>query len=442
MASLQHRSPGLTALYNAVKTSKKNRILDLGQCIAANLQFFAKMGCQFRFENLDGQLWSLSEAHSRDDFSLNLSVEADAEFDVILCWDLLNFLSPAATELLLRALSEHCHSGTLFHLFTYIGASTPTRPCRFSIQDQYWINIDVPAKVDRADKRATIAGLLKPLANIRMLRSFMSSVGMAPGFSEQILVFGSEQQSAHSVFSSAEMADANTLVRHRFRSPVIESVMQAPRADALLLDLGMRTPLNEDAWKRSYHDVYCQDLGRLIKRLSELEPASRLDFIEQSRFLKFERELQFDVIVTWDLLNFLDNEMLEELGRRLQPLARDGTQLIVMSYSGSDMPRAPQSFMISGGGIGTTSELVKLPRASSLAPLTSLRVQKAMPGFYAQNTFAFRPGMLNGLNEYVFVFKDLATQERERRAMVDEVLNRRRAQGLGGLESKSPSLAP
>ena len=53
MPELIHRSPGLTAIFNAVKANQKNHILDLGQCLGSNLAFYSQLGCRFHFENFD-----------------------------------------------------------------------------------------------------------------------------------------------------------------------------------------------------------------------------------------------------------------------------------------------------------------------------------------------------------------------------------------------------
>ncbi len=95
----------------SVLTSRPDPVLlDLGPVIGANVSFFGEqLGCKILVEDL----YSDIERHERSGTTANLASflakrfpQADASVDGILCWDLLDFLEPAAAQALAVELSR------------------------------------------------------------------------------------------------------------------------------------------------------------------------------------------------------------------------------------------------------------------------------------------------------------------------------------------------
>ncbi|WP_096084644.1 hypothetical protein [Agaribacterium haliotis] len=415
--SYAHRSPGLTAIYNAVKASKKNRILDLGPCIARHLSFYSQLGASFHFDDFGEQLTQglqqgeLDEQALRDAF-VQVKNQKQA-FDIVLCWDLFNFLPLDLTVALLESLKDKIKKNTLFHIVSYVGSSVPVAPCTYVIDDQYSLTIQLNSARDKPRHRLTTSQILKALPDFFMLRSFVNSEGMAGGFSEQILSFEPDRKVRTAEFASAEIGDAKTMLVRKLQSPALSGLRSASTGTARLLDLGRKTAINVDAWKQNYASVRAEDLRVVMRRASAMSKSERSEFLRDGHFLRFEQGLTFDVIVAWDLLNYLDDDLLFELGRRLVALSRNGTRLMLMANSSVELPVQPLPFILAGSAVGLSADVGEKD-VRPYAALSSVKIQQALPGFFVERSYSSRPGMLKGVIEYVLVFKDEAQLAKER----------------------------
>ncbi len=433
MAILNHRSPGITAIYNAVKSNQKNSILDFGPCISKNLLFFSKLGCHFYFENFSDQIAYYPKKGAEHTYLTNFNelldgVSSGKKFDVVLLWDLLNYLSLPDIVQVLNRIEAYLRPNTLVHTINYVGAKSPATPGRFELNDQYNVSVSFQEFEEAKRVRLTTADMLRSVPQFAILRSFLKREGMVSGLSEQIMCYQPHKQQCQrvAVFSSAEPSKADFDVERHIASPAISQLCSVDGKGARLLDLGVHNDVNNDGWKRIYSDVYSEDLNAALKRFAKLEFGQRKQLMPTSPFLAFEKNTRFDVIVAWDIFNYLDDELLFEVGRRLVDLARDGTKMIVMCYSGARIPARPQPFVLTKGKIGLAKNYIKKSEQRRFPALTSVKIQQAFPGFFVENTYAFRPGMERGLNEYVFVFKDAETQLLERQARAEHILAQKR----------------
>ena len=140
--------------------------------------------------------------------------------------------------------------------------------------------------------------------------------------------------------------------RETFNSPSIDHIYHAGNDNQSLLDLGIKNGINDDQWKRSYRYVVSDDLRVTMRRLLNLKEHSREEYLTKGKFLTYDPNSRFDVILTWDLFNYLDDALLNEVGRRLTQYCHAGTILSVMCYSGSSIPTLPQPFVAMNKSIG------------------------------------------------------------------------------------------
>ena len=79
-------------------------LLDFGPVIGSNVAFFGEqLGCKLHIEDLTAEIDRQSRAGTRDALPDALSkrfAQADGSVDGILCWDLFDFLEPAAAKAL------------------------------------------------------------------------------------------------------------------------------------------------------------------------------------------------------------------------------------------------------------------------------------------------------------------------------------------------------
>lgn len=430
MPQLLHRSPGFTAIFNAVKGESKNGILDLGEALGTNLTFYLQLGCHFQFENFNQIVSSyiqnsLSEEDLLDKFLEGLN--SQKKYNVVLFWDLLNYLPTHLIGSIVDKLQPVLAPNALVHMINFVGSTVPARPSTYTVNDQYQLNVDCVDKRREPLQRVTTLQLLKLLPNFLMLQSYLNNEGMAPGFSEQILRFGTAGLEEGAVFSSAESQNASLKIEERISSPAIERFIAHLDNEKSLLDLGLKRNFNHDFWKRQYKSVTATDLLPILTRYLKAPKDERANYLKKGRFLDFNSDRIFDVIIAWDIFNYCSTELLAEIGRRMVKYCRDGTHLVVMTYSAKAMPAVPQPFVVSSEGVGFTKKVADRKLRENKTPLTSSKILKYFPGFYVEHSYSFLPGMQQGLNEYLFVFKGHERLAKEKQIMAEEVMARRKA---------------
>lgn len=408
--SLAHRSPGLTAIYNEIKGSRVNHVLDLGPSSAKSFNFFAQLSCKIRFENLtdvfaanfndSSQEETILEQldHYIDDRKLN------DRFDLVLTWDLFNYLDLAGVEWFTKKLSKLCNPNALIHSVRYLGANIPTHPQTFQIVSQYQLMIcDAVEAAPRRHASHDTARLLKLMPDFYLENTYLNFEGMIPGLMENVLRFQPQKTLSGRRQSSDELNNADApqmstaiqrdLLPHI--SPALANVFSAITTTSAILDLGQKTRQNYDLLYGITQHIYAENLHQELQ--IQEKAGSELHF--KAHMLNFPPDLRFDIILLWDTLNFLSPEIIEKLFDRLRPWLHDNTVIHAIVYSGKEIPASPQQFLMR-----TTAEMDICPGSKKVAtdPLTSSRLLKLMKTFRLEETFVFRPGMQRGIYEYLF----------------------------------------
>ena len=164
-----------------------------------------------------------------------------------------------------------------------------------------------------------------------------------------------------------------------------------PPGRACLLELG--APLRANiAFLNGYRcRLYVADAWHTLSEM-ELEQAAS----EAAGVLPMPAGEQVDAIFAWDLLSFLQPEVVGALARALGPFCRSGTLLHALAYTGAQMPLLPAAGrMLPGARIAyaasTPSERPN-PRHSPVA------LERMLPGFRLRHSFLL-PG---GLQDFLF----------------------------------------
>ncbi|GBE09977.1 hypothetical protein BMS3Bbin12_02104 [bacterium BMS3Bbin12] len=103
----------------------------------------------------------------------------------------------------------------------------------------------------------------------------------------------------------------------------------------------------------------------------------------------------FDVILGWDLLNYLDGPVFSAFAAQLRPLLRHGTRLHAFLWSQPRMPVFPARFRILDAahmGFEASDRTRECPR------YTQRDLERRLPGLHVQRSVLLR----SGLQEYVF----------------------------------------
>ncbi|MBZ0111728.1 MAG: hypothetical protein K8J08_04640 [Thermoanaerobaculia bacterium] len=140
------RSRALSYLLEGRPKDRAWQVLDLGVPNQNNLDFFARRGANYAIEDLyrtlepsrKGQGYDVSRMEALDNL---LSFGEGTTFDLILAWDVLNFLPREALALISSRLAPHCRPGTELYALITMEAAIPALPGNARILDEETIGL-------------------------------------------------------------------------------------------------------------------------------------------------------------------------------------------------------------------------------------------------------------------------------------------------------------
>jgi len=184
-----HQSLALAALFDEIR-GRRVTVLDLGSAVGSNVEFLSQYGCKLYIEDLYAALSSRLSSGEEGDiagpefFAEFLSLPDDTRFDVILAWDLFNYLRRKELAYFGEVLRRYTQPGALaFALMSY-HKQIPAQPYRFKIQDERTLVYDRRTAAERPSPRFVpyeVTGLLK---GFHVDRSFL----LQHGIQEYLLV--------------------------------------------------------------------------------------------------------------------------------------------------------------------------------------------------------------------------------------------------------------
>ena len=184
-----HQSLALAVLFDEIR-GRRVTVLDLGSAVGSNVEFLSQYGCKLYIEDLYAALSSRFSSGEEGDiagpefFAEFLSLPDDTRFDVILAWDLFNYLRRKELAYFGEVLRRYTQPGALaFALMSY-HKQIPAQPYRFKIQDERTLVYDRRTAAERPSPRFVpyeVTGLLK---GFHVDRSFL----LQHGIQEYLLV--------------------------------------------------------------------------------------------------------------------------------------------------------------------------------------------------------------------------------------------------------------
>jgi hypothetical protein len=138
--SAAYNSLGLNALLRPLEIGRKYAILDLGPALSASVAFWSQFHCRLTINDFYGdyraRLAAAPDAATEELLTELLSFAPVSSFDVILTWDLFNYLDEEELGMFIRRLTRWCRRGTV--LFALISSlpSIPSQPNLFRIVDR------------------------------------------------------------------------------------------------------------------------------------------------------------------------------------------------------------------------------------------------------------------------------------------------------------------
>ncbi len=409
---LVHRSPAFTAIYNEIKNSDRNRVLDLGPMSGGCFRLFSQLSCKIHVEDIVSLLQDhlrSDEKNTTFDISITLTEEEQQEqFDVILAWDLFNYLSLQQIQQLFEALKPFCKPNTLLYMLRYVEKNIPQVPRDISVRDQYTIEFSDGACQPRVTENYSTLDLLKVLPGYYMQDTLLAQEGMMRGITEHVLRYSPSAESRHLIsksessrkrtsFSSGELINAK-----QHLSPSVAEVMSLLQSadDFVVLDLSSASNRAEDEIVEKSGSYFRIDV------FSALERARRNNTEELNlSVLSAHMTRKYDVILAWDLFNFCTPSQILQLNHALTALCHSNTFLLSFMYTGRSRPKLPSKFEVRNG-CEVSIESSALEQASE--SVTGVTLLRQLQGFLMDKTYAYREGMDRDIIEYIFGYNEKA----------------------------------
>ena len=176
---------------------------------------------------------------------------------------------------------------------------------------------------------------------------------------------------------------------------LIEHVQMAGRCT--VLDLGPARGGNVAFFGALRCKLQIADCTTVLAELSvrgDMEPAAYPD--ELRRLLPVDGMQPFDVVLTWDMLNYLNKPLFAAFMQHLSPVVSGDTWLHAYINARREMPLAPQQYGLDHEGRMVIMDVSDATRTSPCYPQQTLRT--LMPMFSVSRATLLQ----NGMQEYLF----------------------------------------
>lgn len=348
---MQHHSLGLAALSREI-IQPGYRILDLGPLAVGTTQAFLQMNCPCYIEDL---VEFFAENQQSPDLKSALEEHLIAKpetvkFDVVLCWDLLNFLSADLIAHLMGLLQPNLKPGTLLHAMMYTGSSAPDRPAKFKLlRDFTYETADDPDYPRIPCQGHSTVALMQSLGRFNLSNSLLQRQGMRKDLVEYFFEYDGD--SSHGQVRPGGASDVATYFSKADNSASLSlsglsTAMRAARKSPVseVADCGPRNGRNVGGLEKQVGELFVLDLHAAIqwrKRRGE-EGCQAI----RSAFSKFADLEPCDAILAWDLLTFYSPEEALTLSELLVSRLKPSGMLHIIFSKRERLPREPAVFEV------------------------------------------------------------------------------------------------
>lgn len=347
---MQHRSLGLATVVKELLSEGCN-ILDLGPLCSGTTESFLRLGCTCYVEDLIEYLESLSSDGQDAIQKLGdhlLPKPESLKFDVVLCWDLLNFLRLDTIAFLMEKLSPHFKSGTVLHAMRYVGPQ-PARPKRFKLLSDFTYQILGDAyRVQIAATSHSTAALLKHMRQFSLRNTLINQEGMSQHIAELLLEFdarGSQKQLRKKTQSNTVHYFSDRQSGSDLPCKGLGKVLAYLEAkNASILELGKSAGKKNAYLSNAAFDVYAEDVFSSIYWQNKVNGQNR-DRLSET-LLHFSDQVNFDLVLAWDLFNFCMPFQIAKIGQLLSAHLHSDGFLHFILFNTRGTPKKPAVFDI------------------------------------------------------------------------------------------------
>lgn len=410
----QHRSPALTAIVNEVQRSSRNRVLDLGEMSAGCFNLFSTLSCHIQVEDLRNHIIeSLASGNDAPEVDMDecfIAYESEAKFDVVLAWDVFNYLAPDELRRLINKISMFFKPNTLIYMMRYTGKAIPEFPREINVSDKYMLTLqELETPRDNIGRCSTMS-LLKNMRDCNLQETFIAESGMLEGITEHVVRYQESREKRFNAskteiaYNSASTKIDSYPIQEQHHSYAIKQVVDALGANnsARILDLGSAISRKSD---------YLVQQASLYQKIDLFQKIS-LHSSDETLLYGFEKTLhsigqEFDYILVWDLFNYIAPDLVEKVCALLNTFCHPTSELIVFMYAGTSVPNSPGKFFVAGDGHINIGIDALVPRE---AMFTGASLIRKAEGFQLNASYAYRAGMNKKIIEYSFRLRDKGRQ--------------------------------
>lgn len=179
-----HRSLAFAALLEGLRPDHKLQVLDLGTAVGSNVDFLSRFDCKLYIEDLYSALAGRVPAAGGEEglrpqeIDELLPLPESALFDVVLAWDLFNYLDRDDLRRLMRHLARFCRPGAVVLALISIQKQMSAQPIRFRIVDEANLLYELRTVHQRPAPRYASYDLGEMLEGFRIDRSFLMRHGI------------------------------------------------------------------------------------------------------------------------------------------------------------------------------------------------------------------------------------------------------------------------
>lgn len=176
-------SLGIESLCNAIEERGTCDILELGPIRSRNIDFWSRYSPSIFVADLRSSL-PLPRTHSDEDeyvapdWNTILCLPEGRSYNVILAWDLFNYMEIEDVSSLVRFLCSYCSPGALLFSFIYDRKEMPAEITAYSVMDELHLAYEYNGGEMRDCPRHQPRALLHAMSNFSVIESFRLRNGM------------------------------------------------------------------------------------------------------------------------------------------------------------------------------------------------------------------------------------------------------------------------
>ncbi len=173
------RSLALGALLQRLEEGRLYSILDLGPARAGNLDFWVPTARRICFEDYY-RTWADKGFVKPEEggsylplLGELLSFREDVRFDIVLAWDIFNYLDHDHVRALVEYVGRSCPPGAILLALISSAAMIPARPTVFQIRDREHLSYENSGPTMRPSPRYQPRDIARMIPGFRVLNSFL-----------------------------------------------------------------------------------------------------------------------------------------------------------------------------------------------------------------------------------------------------------------------------